>query len=112
MSMRLTADEQAWLDAYRQALKEQYPGIVERMVIYGSKARGDDHPDSDLDVLLIVQNEAAHLMRQLRRIGYELAATSDAVPSILAYTQDEWESRRENGSPFHRAVERDAVPVL
>ena len=32
MSMRLTADEQAWLDAYCQALKEQYPGMVDRMV--------------------------------------------------------------------------------
>jgi predicted nucleotidyltransferase len=64
--MRLTADEQTWLDAYCQVLKEQYPSIVERMVIYGSKARGDDHPDSDLDVLLIVKNEAAHLKRQLR----------------------------------------------
>ena len=112
MSMRLTADEQAWLDAYRRILKEQYPGIVERMAIYGSKARGDDHPDSDLDVLLIVKNEAAHLKRQLRRIGYELAATSDAVPSIMAYTQDEWETRRESGAPFQQAVERDAVPIL
>ena len=110
--MRLTADEQAWLDAYCQTLKEQYPGIVNRMVIYGSKARGDDHPDSDLDVLLIVKNDAGHLKRQLRRIGYELAATSEAVPSILAYTQDEWESRRESGAPFQQAVERDAVAVL
>ena len=110
--MRLSADEQAWLDTYRQALKEQYPGIVERMVIYGSKARGDDHPDSDLDMLLIVKNDAGHLKRLLRRIGYELAATSDAVPSILAYTQDEWESRRESGAPFQQAVERDAVSIL
>jgi uncharacterized protein len=109
---QLTTDEQTWLDAYCQVLKEQYPSIVERMVIYGSKARGDDHPDSDLDVLLIVKNEVAHLKRQLRRIGYELAATSDAVPSILAYTQDEWETRRERGAPFQQAVERDAVPVL
>ena len=112
MTMRLTADEQVWLDAYCQALKEQYLGMVERMVIYGSKARGDDHPDSDLDVLLIVKNEANHLKRPLRRIGYELAATSDAVPSILAYTQDEWDSRRESGAPFQQAVERDAVVVL
>ena len=86
--------------------------MVARMVIYGSKARGDDHPNSDLDVLLVVQNEAAHLKRHLRRIGYELAATSEAVPSLLAYTQDEWESRQKSGSPFHGAVERDAVQVL
>jgi predicted nucleotidyltransferase len=110
--MRLTSDEQAWLDAYRRVLQEQHPGIVARMVIYGSKARGDDHPDSDLDVLLIVQNEAAPLKRLLRRLGYELAARSDAVPSILAYTQDEWESRKASGAAFQQAVERDAVLVL
>jgi predicted nucleotidyltransferase len=109
--MRLTSDEQVWLDAYRRVLKEQHPGVVTRMVIYGSKARGDAHPDSDLDVLLIVKNGAAHLKRPLRRLGYELAAMSEPVPSILAYTQDEWESRKEYGASFQQAVERDAVPV-
>src|SRR5215510_11624695 len=54
MSMRLTADGDDWLDAYRQKLRGQYRGIVERMIIYGSKAGEDDHPDSDLDMLLIV----------------------------------------------------------
>ncbi|HEY7491877.1 MAG TPA: nucleotidyltransferase domain-containing protein [Candidatus Tectomicrobia bacterium] len=82
--MRLTSDEQVWLDAYRRVLQEQHPGVVTRMVIYGLKARGDAHPDSDLDVLLIVKNGAAHLKRPLRRLGYELAAMSEAVPSILA----------------------------
>ena len=110
--LRLTPDEQAWLDAYRQALQEQHAGVVARMLIYGSKARGDDHPDSDLDVLLVVRNDAAHLKRRLRRIGYELAATSEAVPSLLAYTEDEWESRKKRSAPFQHAVERDAVQVL
>ena len=80
--MRLTSDEQTWLDAYRQVLQEQHPGVVARMVIYGSKARGDDRPDSDLDVLLIVKNKAGHLKRPLRRLGYEMVATSDAVPVL------------------------------
>jgi predicted nucleotidyltransferase len=110
--MKLTPDEQDWLDAYRQILQEQHPGVVARLIIYGSKARGDDHPDSDLDVLLILKNEAVGFKRQLRRVGYELATTSDAVPSILAYTEDEWESREKSGSPFWQAVERDAVSVL
>lgn len=110
--LQLTLDEQTWLEAYRQALTERYPGAVVRMLIYGSKARGEAHSDSDVDVLLIVKNEAGPLKRSLRRIGYELAATSDAVPSIFAYTEDEWESRKHSGSPFHQAVERDAVSVL
>jgi len=110
--MRLTPDEQIWLDAYCQALTARYPGVIAHMVIYGSKARGTAHPDSDLDVLLIVKNEVEPLRRPLRRLGYELAMTFDAVPSILAYTQEEWERRKRSGSPFRQAVERDAVPVL
>jgi predicted nucleotidyltransferase len=110
--LMLTRDERIWLREYCKALGEQHPGAVRQLLIYGSKARGDAGPDSDLDVLLIVSNHAAKRKRQLRRIGYMLAAASSAVPSILAYTEDEWANRKQAASPFRRAVERDAVQVL
>jgi predicted nucleotidyltransferase len=110
--MRLTPDDQAWLDVYRQALVERYPDTIHQMVIYGSKARGDSHFESDLDVLLIVRNDADALRRPLRRLGYDLAVAFHTVPSILAYTQAEWERRKQSRSPFREAVERDAVSVL
>lgn len=110
--LNLTQDEQAWLDAYREALDKKHPGTVQEMLIYGSKARGQAHAESDLDVLLVVKNQARGLKRDLRRIGYLLAAKADVLPSILAYTQEEWESRKRSGSTFRQAVERDAVRVL
>jgi predicted nucleotidyltransferase len=82
------------------------------MLIYGSKARGQAHAESDLDVLLVITNEAGSLKKKLRRIGYLLAATSSVLPSVIAYTQEEWESRRRNRSSFRQAVERDAVRVV
>lgn len=109
--LELTKEEQAWLDAYREALNKKHPGAVHEILIYGSKARGRAHAESDLDVLLIVRNEAGARKRELRRIGYLLAATTDVLPSILAYTQEEWESRKRSGSTFRQAVERDAVRV-
>jgi hypothetical protein len=48
----------------------------------------------------------------MRRIGYRLAATTEVLPSIFAYTEKEWESRKTSGSTFRKAVERDAVRVL
>ena len=83
--LKLTSDEQAWLDAYREALNKQHPGIVQEMLIYGSKARGQAHAESDVDVILIVKNDAKALKRELRRIGYLLAAKTEvlAVDSCL-----------------------------
>jgi predicted nucleotidyltransferase len=107
----LTEEEQAWLDAYREALNKQHPEAVKEIVIYGSKARGQAHADSDLDVLLIVKNNAAGLKRDLRWIGYLLAAQTDVLPSILAYSEEEWERRKRSGSTFRKAVERDGVRV-
>jgi predicted nucleotidyltransferase len=109
--LQLTAEEQAWLDGYREALNEKHPGTVQEMLIYGSKARGQVHAESDVDVILIVKNEDGPRKRELRRIGYLLAAKTEALPSILAYTQEEWESRKRSGSSFRKAVERDAKRV-
>src|SRR5262245_53013954 len=110
--MPVTRIEKSWIAAYRKSLKKLGPNKVQRMLLFGSKARGDDHPDSDLDLLLIVPNKAASLKRKIRRMGYHLAAGTEVVPSILVYTEAEWEDRRENGSPFRRAVERDQVRLL
>ena len=91
---------------------DRHPKAVVQMLLYGSKARGDAHEDSDIDVLLIVKDDVADLKRALWRIGYRLAATSYAVPSILAYTEAEWDHRKQSKSPFSEAVEREAVRVM
>jgi len=44
----LHPDERVWLEDYRHAIDERYPGAVVCMVVYGSKARGDAHEDSDI----------------------------------------------------------------
>ena len=110
--LTLHPEEQEWLDEYRKVLNERHPGTVLRMVIYGSKARGDAREDSDLDVMVLVRNEATDLKRPLRRIGYDLAAASWAVPSIMAYTQAEWDRLKDLRSAYPESVERDGVTVL
>ena len=110
--LTLDPEEQTWLDEYRAALREEYADVVRRMVVYGSKARGDAHEESDLDILLLVANEAADLQRKLRRIGYDLAAATPIAPSIMAYTEEEWDTLKELRSAYRASVDRDGVTVL
>ena len=108
----LDPEEREWLDQFRETLAARFAGVVVNMVLYGSKARGDARQDSDIDVLLVVGNAAAHLKRPLRHLAHDLAATSYALPSIVAYTEAEWARLGRLGSPFRAAVERDGVSVL
>lgn len=108
----LHPEEREWLDQFREMLATRFADVVVNMVLYGSKARGDAREDSDIDVLLVVSDAAAHLKRPVRQLAHELAATSYALPSIVAYTEAEWTRLGRLGSPFRAAVERDGVPVL
>lgn len=109
--LTLINEEQVWLNAYRKALGEQFPGLVEEVLVFGSKARGDAGPDSDLDVLVILREGDRNRKRAVRHLGHSLAVVSHVVPSIMVYTREEWALRKSSGSPFYRAVMRDGVRV-
>ena len=109
--LQLIPDEQSWLESYRQALRERFPGLIDDIIIFGSKARGDAGPDSDLDVLVVLREGERQTKNEVRRLGHHLAVLSEAVPSIMVYTKAEWMEREHDGSPFYRAVMRDGVHV-
>ena len=109
--LSLVSQEQAWLDSYRQALADNFPDLIEQIMIYGSKARGEAGPESDIDVLVTLRRGDRTTKSKVREIGYLLAVTSAAVPSIMVYTLEEWSARKEGGSPFYYAVTRDGVRV-
>jgi hypothetical protein len=109
--LTLTADDQTWLDAYRQVLREQFPGVVQDMIIFGSKARGTARPDSDLDMILLIREGDWQFKRQIRYPGYDLSIGTDVLPSLMVYTLAEWQQMQEDQSVFREVVERDGVSV-
>jgi uncharacterized protein len=109
--LTLTPTETAWLHAYRELLETQFPECVTEVSIFGSKARGEAQPDSDLDVLVVIRDGDWHLKEALARSGYDLAIGTDVVPSLHVYTVAEWEYLRNHASVFREVVERDRVPV-
>jgi len=110
--LNLTSDERTWLDAYLDVLAENFPGLVEEVKVFGSKARGDSRPGSDLDLLVIIARGDWQIKHEVRLPGYRLATGTETVPSIKVYTRGEWEDRRAHRSVFLEAVERDAVKVV
>ena len=52
----------------KQALTELYGDRLDRVVLYGSYARGDFHPESDVDFLVVLRDEV-QAGREVRRMA-------------------------------------------
>ncbi len=97
MALNLKPDEQAWLDEYRRALKENYPGVVEEIVIFRSDEAQSYVPDYAINTVVVLKECDRQTRKAIERLGYHSAGLSDAMPFIWAYNQSEWKQRRHDG---------------
>ena len=66
------------LSRFRAALDEVYGERIERVVLFGSRARGDARPDSDYDV--------AVFLKDLKGFGKEAGRIAEIEADILTET--------------------------
>jgi len=81
-------------------LKETYAGSS--IVLYGSCARGEDDPESDID-LLIVGRRVKHVDLS----NYEKKL--DKKITLLTYIPQEWEEKAEKDKAFYERILVDGV---
>ena len=105
-------DDRKWLEELRGAIREHYQDAVQRVVLFGSKARGDWHEESDIDVLVIVRDAAAAKKREIRRLGARLSAGTMVVPGVIAQTEAEWARMGAAEMNWHAEVEQQGVSLL
>ncbi len=87
------------------ALKPYDP---ERVILFGSAARGDADKDSDIDLAIIKETRA----RFLDRLGtvYDLIAPDFAM-DVLVYTPAEFARMRDEGNSFVEEIQRDGIVI-
>ena len=107
----LSATEQAAITAYVQAIRRQYPERIQAVALFGSKARGDDDPESDIDLLVICDSEDRQFRSALWRKASEISLDQNVLISVRVYSQERWQRARQIGLPFTSEIISDSIPL-
>lgn len=86
----LTEEDVSALMPIVERLIEAYQ--PERIYLFGSKARGDDGPDSDFDLMVVVPDNAPEDQKR-SRLAYERLWGTGTAADVLVWTRGRFESR-------------------
>ena len=106
----LNASEQEWLTNYLNRLKDAPGRPLRRLVVYGSKARGNAGPKSDLDVLVLV-DDAPDAVHRTSRLSHENSDPDGVEHSVVVHTEADWIKKLEKELPFPRNVEGEGIQI-
>jgi predicted nucleotidyltransferase len=107
--MRATRLEQI-LREFRDGLEQIYGSRLIRAVLFGSQARDEAKPDSDIDVMLVLRG-LVNPHEEIRRLSVfkaELCLKYDVVVSCVYVSEAEYS---QDGTPLLLNVRREGVPV-
>ena len=100
----------AWLRAFRRDVVAAFPGAVDEVVLFGSRARGDARPDSDYDVAVVVRDGTARepdLSRRLSSVTFDYKVKGHLLQAV-PFEASEFEPPR---SEIALRIAAEGVPV-
>ena len=85
---------------------------IRQFILFGSKARDEASPDSDIDLLLITARELEHGEKHVISDAiFEVNLRYDTLFSFIAVDEKQWNSRLYSFYPIHVNVEREGISV-
>ena len=103
MTEPLVREDAALAEIVRRLVAAFQP---ERIYLFGSKARGEEGPDSDYDLMVVVPDDAPPERRRSRR-AYEALRGTGTAADVLVWTHESFEHRLHLVSSLPATVERE-----
>ena len=98
------------LENIKKAIHRQDPKA--QAFLFGSRARGDNKPDSDWDILILINNQAvtSEIEDRFRDVLYNIELESGQIISTFIYPKSFWNNTLKY-SPLYKAVKKEGIKL-
>ncbi len=99
------------MEQYVEQVRQIYGSHVQQIILYGSYARGDFRPDSDIDIMILLDMSDLELKaysQNLSYMTYDFNLDNDLDIKPIAKSQEHFNKWVEN-YPFYMNVHNEGV---
>ncbi len=84
---------------------------IEKMYLFGSRARGDERPDSDYDFLIVTSHPSREFRNMLYDIVIDIFLETGRDISLKIYKTHEFQRLRRMRTPFMENVLTEGIKI-
>lgn len=111
LSTLLVPNERQAVAKLLRLLERRYPERVLETALFGSKARGDSRPWSDIDVLVIVDRDDWRLSHAISTLAARVSLEYDVLLGPRVIGQERWERMKRGRFSLYRNVITEGIPL-
>ena len=105
----LKNNEEQAINTLRDVLSNKF-NLVE-LRLFGSKVRGNDTPDSDIDVMIELAESNPEIVSHIYDILFEINLLNDTFISAIIFSQKEIEEGPLSESPIYKIIQKEGVAI-
>jgi len=109
----MTIEDRGIVEEFKKRLPTEVTAHIRRLIIFGSRARGEAESDSDLDLLALVDTLTPELRRAMDDTAYAVMWDHAFQPmiSLKIMPEERFNNMLARGFSFYRNVTREGIPA-
>jgi len=105
--MCISGNEKEALKALQTELSKDFS--LKDFRLFGSKARGDHSPGSDLDVMIVIENSSPAVEEKIDDLVFDLNIKFDCLITPLYFSSEEIEAGPFSESPVYKRALAEGI---
>ncbi len=107
----LNPAEQQALTEFIHKLRERFDGGLRSAHLFGSRARGEGTPGSDLDVLIVVDSDDWRIHKEIRYLAADICFAYDLELSPRVWSANHLQEMEQLQGHLYLTIQRDGISL-
>jgi len=111
MAIEMNKNQREALSRYLEILRQEYKDQISKVILFGSLARGESDPESDIDLLIVITNGDQKLKDEISMACFDIILETNVILSPLVMDRETYEWHKNYRDPLYNNIQKDGLDL-